>query len=161
MKYECFHLVLTVTHRCNLRCSYCYMGRQSPRSMTPEIGEAAIRRAVRSVRPGGVLELSFFGGEPLLEAELIEGLAEYARQAARAAEIRLRPGVTTNGTQSAGKAWDVMLREDLDVCVSHDGLPEAHNRCRRLPDGSGDALQVLGTINRLQAAGARSASFRS
>ncbi len=38
MKYECFHLVLMVTHRCNLRCSYCYMGRQSPRSMTPEIG---------------------------------------------------------------------------------------------------------------------------
>ncbi len=43
MKYGRFHLVLMVTHRCNLRCRYCYMGRQSPRSMSPEVGRAAIR----------------------------------------------------------------------------------------------------------------------
>ncbi len=153
MNYQRFHLVLMVTHRCNLRCRYCYMGRQSPRSMSPEMGRAAVRRAVRSIRPGGVLELGFFGGEPLLEAGLVEELADYARQAADAAEIELRPGLTTNGTQSAGKAWDVMFRRDLDLCVSHDGLPEVHNRCRRLPDGSGDAEQVLCTIRRLQDAG--------
>jgi uncharacterized protein len=121
--------------------------------MTPEIGKAAIRRAIRSVRPGGVLELSFFGGEPLLEAGLVEELADYARQATDAAKIRLRSGLTTNGTQSAGRAWNVMLRGDMDVCVSHDGLPEVHNRCRRMPDGSGDAVAVLGMINRLQDAG--------
>jgi uncharacterized protein len=129
------------------------MGRQSPRSMSREIGKAAIDRAVRSLQPGGLLELNFFGGEPLLEAELVDELADYAEQAAGAAQIRLRTGLTTNGTQSAGTAWQVMLRRDLDLCISHDGLPVAHDRSRRLPDGSGAAGQVMGTIRRLQDAG--------
>ena len=53
MKYSCFHLVLMVTHRCNLHCEYCYMGRHFSRSMKRETGEAAIRRAIRSVAPAG------------------------------------------------------------------------------------------------------------
>lgn len=153
MRYECFHLVLMVTHQCNLHCGYCYMGRHFSRVMPWETGRSAINRAIRSIRPGGFLELGFFGGEPLLEAELVAGLADYARETADAAGITLRLGLTTNGTQATGMAWDVMLRPDFDVCVSHDGLPEAHNRFRRGADGSGDALQVFDTIRRLGKAG--------
>ncbi|MEN6450200.1 MAG: radical SAM protein, partial [Thermoguttaceae bacterium] len=120
MRYGRFYLVLMVTHRCNLRCSYCYMGRQSARSMPLETGRAAIRRAIRSIRPGGVFELGFLGGVPLLEAGLVEELADYARRAADAANVELRLGLTTNGTQATGEAWRVMLRQDLDLCVSHD-----------------------------------------
>jgi uncharacterized protein len=153
MKYECFDLVLMVTHQCNLHCSYCYMGQHFSRAMAWETGKAAIERAIHSVRPGGVLELGFFGGEPLLEAELVARLADCAQNAAHAAKIDLRPGLTTNGTQCNGAAWDVMLRPDLDLCISHDGLPEIHNRFRRRSDGSGDAMQVFETIRRLQDAG--------
>jgi sulfatase maturation enzyme AslB (radical SAM superfamily) len=59
VKYECFHLVLMVTHACNLRCHYCYTGRKMSRSMDLRIGRAAIDRAIRSLRPGGTLELGF------------------------------------------------------------------------------------------------------
>ena len=68
MRYDRFHLVLMTTHACNLRCDYCYTGRKFRRAMPLEIGLAAIRRAARSLCPGGTLELGFFGGEPLLEA---------------------------------------------------------------------------------------------
>jgi uncharacterized protein len=153
MKYGCFHLVLMVTHQCNLRCSYCYVGRHFRRSMASATGEAAINRAIHSIEPGGVLELGFFGGEPLLEATLVGELADYARRAAEEAEIELRPGLTTNGTLCTGPAWDLMMRPDFDVCVSHDGLPEVHDRFRRREDGFGDALQVFDTIRRLGDAG--------
>jgi uncharacterized protein len=155
MKYECFHLVLMVTHRCNLRCSYCYVGRHYRRSMVYATGEAAISRAIRSIRPGGTLELGLFGGEPLLEAKLVGELADYAREAADEAKIVLRPGLTSNGTERNGAAWEVMVRPDLDLCISHDGLPAVHDRCRRRSDGCGDALQVFDTIRRLLDVGRR------
>jgi uncharacterized protein len=149
MKYDCFHLVLMVTHQCNLRCSYCYVGRHFRRSMAYATGEAAIERAICSIQPGGVLEFGFFGGEPLLEAKLVGELTDYARELADDAKIVLRPGLTTNGTERGGAAWDVMVRPDLDLCISHDGLPEVHDRFRRRADGCGDALLVFDTIRRL------------
>jgi uncharacterized protein len=153
MKYECFDLVLMVTHACNLRCDYCYVGRKRPQSMDPLVGRKAIDRAVRSIQPGGLLELGFFGGEPLLEAELVADLMGYACQSANAHGISLRMGLTTNGTLREGAAWDVLSRDDLDVCVSHDGLPEVHDRHRRTADGRGDARDVLATIERLLGCG--------
>lgn len=153
MAYDCFHLVLMVTHRCNLRCTYCYAGAKLPRSMSPEIGRKAIDRAIRSLEPGGILELGFFGGEPLLEANLVGQLLDHALQAAAREGLRLRPGLTTNGTLCTGAAWKVMLREELDLCVSHDGQPEVHNHHRRYPDGRGSSAQVFNTIHRLQHAG--------
>lgn len=120
--------------------------------MTAATGQAAIDCAMRSIRPGGTLELGFFGGEPLLEAELVEETLGYAGQAAEAAGIELRPGLTTNGMASTDAAWRVMLRPELQLAVSHDGLPQIHDRHRRRPDGSGTALKVLQTLRRLREA---------
>ena len=129
-RYERFQLVLMVTHACNLRCDYCYVGCKSPRSMNLALGLAAIRRAVRSLAHGGVLELGFFGGEPLLEAELVAELIGSARQIAAAADVGLQLQFTTNGTVLTAPAWQVMMLPDLELAVSHDGLPEVHDRHR-------------------------------
>jgi uncharacterized protein len=153
MALDGFHLVLMVTHRCNLRCDYCYMGRSRPQSLDPRFGRAAIHRAIRSLRPGGTLELGFFGGEPLLEAGLVATLLDYALHAAQAVGVTLKPGLTTNGTQRDGLAWQVMGRTELDLCISHDGLPDVHDRHRRRADGTSTSAEVLETIRRLRAAG--------
>ena len=152
MRYDRFHLVLMTTHACNLRCDYCYTGRKSPRAMPLEIGRAAIRRAARSLRPGGTLDLGFFGGEPLLEAAAIGGWIDFAQQITAAAGIGLRLGLTTNGTIVSEMAWTLMMRPDLELCVSHDGLPEVHDRHRRCGDQP-TARQVADTLARLLAAG--------
>ena len=149
MKYERFHLVLMATHACNLCCDYCYTGRKFPRVMQADVGRAAIRRAVRSLASGGRLELGFFGGEPLLEADLVADLLHFAEQATEPLGVRLRPGVTTNGTVLTASAWKLLTLDSVDVCISHDGLPEAHDRHRRT-GGSGSAEQVAETIRRLQ-----------
>jgi len=71
--YPRFGLVLMLTHACNLRCSYCYTGEKPPRSMEAHVGTRAIDRALASMEEGGTLELSLFGGEPVLEAGMVEG----------------------------------------------------------------------------------------
>lgn len=152
-RYEVFHLVLMVTHGCNLRCRYCYTGRKFRRSMRPQVGRAAIDCAIRSIQPGGILELGFFGGEPLLVPELVEELLEYATQAADASALELRVGLTTNGTATTKAAWRVMLRPEVHLAVSHDGLPQIHDRHRRRRDGSATSFQVSETLRTLIEAG--------
>jgi len=144
-----FGLVLMLTHDCNLRCSYCYAGAKSRRPMPQHIARKAIDRAVASLRPGGTLELGFFGGEPLLEAELLLAMADYAQFRARPRAVALALNLTTNGTVTTPEAWAAMTLPGTDLAVSHDGLPDVHNRHRRRPDGCATSCRVLRTIHRL------------
>jgi uncharacterized protein len=151
--YERFGLVLMVTHACNLRCSYCYTGTKTGRPMSPTVGRAAIERAAASIHPGGTLELGFFGGEPLLCSAFVAAMIDLAAQRTARAHVALEVSLTTNGTRTDGEAWAVMTRPGVQITVSHDGLPAAHDRHRRLPDGRGTSQLVQATIRRLLDAG--------
>lgn len=147
--YPRFGLVLMVTHTCNLRCSYCYTGRKTSRTLPEHVGRKAIDRAVRSLAPGGTLELGFFGGEPLLEPDLIAALIAHAEQRTTAAGAALALNLTTNGTITGPAARRLMTRPDLDLAISCDGRPEIHDRHRTLPVGGPTSNTVLATIRRL------------
>lgn len=147
--YEEFHLVLTVNHACNLRCTYCYTGEKFSRTMPDAIARHAIDRALHSIVAGGKLALGFFGGEPLIEAEMIDSLLEYVDRAARKKGIQLQPSLTTNGTLTGTCAWSIMTRPGLDLAVSHDGLPEIHDRHRLTVKGEPTSDRVNQTIGRL------------
>ncbi|MCE9553154.1 MAG: radical SAM protein [Planctomycetes bacterium] len=151
--YETFDLVLAVNHACNLRCHYCYTGAKLNRPMSREVAVAAIQRAVASLRPGGLLELGFFGGEPLLESRLVTDMIALAQDETQRAGLQLRFGLTTNGTVIDPEAWRVLCMPDLNLHISHDGLPGIHDRHRRGPDGRGSSARVLETIQRLLDAG--------
>jgi uncharacterized protein len=153
--YPRFGLVLMVTRDCNLRCTYCYAAAGSHLPMPEHIARKAIDRAVASVEPGGTLELGFFGGEPLLEAELVLAMADYARFRAAPRDLALALNLTTNGTVTTPEAWTAMTLPDMDLAVSHDGLPDVHDLCRRRHDGSATSCRVLRTIHRLLDEGAR------
>jgi uncharacterized protein len=151
--YARYSLVLMVTHACNMRCSYCYTGAKLPRSMPEAVGRKAVDRALASVEQGGTLDLGFFGGEPLLEADRVSSLIAYARQRAEAVGVEVIPGLTTNGTVAGGLAWALMILPELSLAISFDGLPRIHDRHRRFPDGSGSSRVVLDTMRRLREAG--------
>jgi len=151
--YGCFGLVLMATHACNLRCRYCYGGEKTDRSMPMVVAFTAIDRAVRSISPGGTLELGFFGGEPLLRAELISQVIEYARESTSLAGFSLKLSMTTNGTLNSETARAVMTMPEMELSISHDGLPEVHDRYRVDCNGGGTSSRVLGTIDRLQEEG--------
>jgi uncharacterized protein len=151
--YEKFSLVLMVTRTCDLQCGYCYVGRKSAATMSAATGRAAIDRAVRSVRPDGTLELGFFGGEPLLEGELVLELLDHADHRCRDRGIPLQPHLTTNGMHGGPVAWRAMTWPGMAISVSHDGLAEVHDRHRRTSDGRPTSAIVLDTIARLLDAG--------
>lgn len=154
-RYQRFSLVLMVTRNCTLRCDYCYVGSKSCRRLPEEFGTKAIDRALGSVGDGGTMELSFFGGEPLLEPELIELLIDHAEDRGRGRGIAVRPGLTTNGTLWQGGAWRLMTRPGMHVAVSHDGIPEIHDRHRPFADGRASSNAVLRTLSALTEAGVR------
>lgn len=148
-----FGLTLVVNHACNLRCSYCYTGEKVRRPLPPEFGRKAIDRAIRSIRPEGTLELSFFGGEPLIESELILDLVHYARSAAQSHDVRLALSMTTNGTIDSPAAWSVMTLPELELAISHDGLTSVHDKQRVTVDGHPSSQRVQNMMARLIDAG--------
>jgi uncharacterized protein len=119
--------------------------------MSDDIGCAAIERAVRSIESGGLLELVFFGGEPLLEAARIAMLAEFAAEQCRERHLQLKMQLTTNGTIDTTEAWKILTSPDIRIHISHDGVPEIHDRHRRRPGGENTSDAVLATIERLLA----------
>src|SRR4051794_20903198 len=136
--YKHFGLVLMVN-----------TGAKFNRCMDYTVGAKAIDRAIASIEPGGVLELGFSGGEPLVEARLVFDFVERARARTCFRDITLRLNLTTNGTQTSEEAWQVMSLADLDLAVSHDGLPHIHDRHRRSVDGQPTSALVEDTIRRL------------
>jgi uncharacterized protein len=142
-----------VTHGCNMSCSYCYNGPHYQLSMSTDVGQTAIDRSINSIERGGVLELGFFGGEPLLEAGLIRSLIDYARKNTQQAGLELLLALTTNATVTNHKAWSIVMMPEVDLAVSIDGRPGTHDRHRRFADGLGTSNVVLKTIARLLDAG--------
>lgn len=153
MSYKRFDLVLMVTHRCNLQCDYCYQPKKPLRSMSREVGWKAIDRALDVLELGGVLDLGFFGGEPLLEAELIGELVDHAYEVAEPKRQIIRPGLTTNGTVGTPAARRLLADRRIDFAVSFDGLPAIHDRHRKWPDGRGSSEHAWATIREFLDAG--------
>jgi len=150
--YPAFGLTLVVNHACNLRCSYCYTGAKFHAAMPVEMGDQAIHRALASVQVGGVLQLGFFGGEPLIEAARIRQWMRAARLAARAQGKQVRFNITTNGTLTDTDAQAVLMEPDLELAISCDGTAAQHDKHRRDAQGHGSFAQVEAALRKLTAA---------
>ena len=121
-------LTLTVTSRCNLGCSYCYVPRDGRDDMSADVARSAVDLLSenRKERPS----LSFFGGEPFLATDVMEAALE------RAAEVLRDPHVTctTNGTAMRGRGSELATRHGIELAMSLDGLRGPDER-KRGPDG--------------------------
>ena len=135
---------LCLTHACNLRCAYCYAGGKDSRSMSWQVAqrsvdfclERAVSRAALLGRPADA-QIGFFGGEPLLEWELLQRVFSYARTEACRLDVALRRTVTTNMTllDEPRAAW--LQEHKFHVGLSLDGNAAMHDALRRFPDGRG------------------------
>lgn len=117
-------LTLSLNHRCNLRCTYCYGGRKADRPMPLDVALRGLGLAF--ARPTPITYVLFFGGEPLLEPERIDAIATEARRRADAAGVTVRFGLTTNGTLLTDERLSLLERHGVRVTVSLDGDAEAH-----------------------------------
>ena len=147
-------LTLSVNHRCNLRCSYCYTGEKFHRPMSLEVAQRAVDFGLDQADQGFLL-LCFFGGEPLLELALMEQVTAYAKTQADDRGIRLSPSVATNGTLLDARRLRLLEQYRFAVQVSLDGCAPAHDATRPFHDGRPSHSRVARNLQRLLAAGFR------
>jgi len=147
--YVHFGLTLMVNHACNLRCKYCYTGAKFRQAMPLRVAQRAVDRAIQSLTLNGTLELGFFGGEPLIESELIIDIINYAISRAEWRGCDVVFNMTTNGTIVHPKAWKIITNRQMNVAISHDGLSVVHDTNRIGADGHASSAIVEETIHRI------------
>ncbi|MBK6514130.1 MAG: radical SAM protein [Polyangiaceae bacterium] len=147
-------VALVLTRACNLSCGYCFAGDKVKARMTPEVASAAIDLALdRADAAGERLELSFFGGEPLLEWDLLIELAAEARARADTRGMKIALQVTTNGTLLDAGRVSTLADLGVHVALSHDGTAWAHDTNRRTRGDRGTHAEVEAALDLLLACG--------
>jgi uncharacterized protein len=134
------HLTLHLTSRCNLRCSYCYVGKSNQSDMSVNTMRRAIEFAANERKAHGDSEgvgVVFFGGEPLLQRELIRETVRYCRDLETQGMPRFHFKVTTNGTLLDDAFFTDPDTGDVFAAISHDGIREAHDAHRVDIEGLG------------------------
>lgn len=149
IKAMCLH----VAHDCNLRCKYCFAGTgnySGQRSVMPiEVGKKAVDYLIHHSAGRRNLEVDFFGGEPLLNFELVRAVVEYARSLEREHNKKFRFTITTNGVLLDDEKIDFINREMYNVVLSVDGRKEVNDRVRARVDGSGCYDLIMPKFKRL------------
>jgi uncharacterized protein len=131
------HLTLHLTEACNLRCRYCYAPHRDGPEMTLETALAALELGRRVTPAGEVCGVAFFGGEPLLRWELLQQVVEAGQD--RGHRFKL----TTNGLDLTDERLDWLVEHHVLVAMSLDGVAEAHDPHRRLPEGRGSHARLV------------------
>lgn len=123
------HLTLFLTSCCNMQCSYCYLEHKNENVMSWEMAKKAVDWLCKNNERGSI---SFFGGEPLLQSDLLFHIADYIRK-----EIGSSIGlsVTTNGILLTPAIMKKMQEYNVFVVLSLDGYGEDANKHRKLKDG--------------------------
>ena len=135
---------LCLTHNCTLRCRYCYAGRKWQHSMSFETARLGMDLAIAEAqRMEGAVDLSFFGGEPLLEWDLLRRCYDYMQEHAPADPAPVRYGLTTNMTLLTADKLEWLAERDFMLGLSIDGSPAMHDLNRRFASGRGSHGAIL------------------
>ncbi len=127
-------LCLHVAHTCNLNCSYCFASQGKYHGeralMSFEVGKRALDFLIENSGTRRNLEVDFFGGEPLMNWDVVKDLVAYARVQEKIHNKNFRFTLTTNGVLIDDDVIDFANREMSNVVLSLDGRKEIHDRLR-------------------------------
>ena len=152
-------LVVNVTSKCNLSCTYCYEygedkiveASTKPRFMTEETAKKSVDFMFAESGESPVVHLTFFGGETLLNFKVLKSALAYANERAAVLGKRVDTSLTTNATLLRDEVIDWMVENDVGVTVSMDGDKEQQDRYRTFANGAGSYDVILPNIKQLLA----------
>ena len=134
-------LCLHVAHTCNLNCSYCFASQgkyQGERAlMTFEVGKRAIDFLIENSKGRRNLEVDFFGGEPLMNWDVVKQVVAYAREVEKEHNKNFRFTLTTNGLLIDDEVIEYSNKEMHNVVLSLDGRKHVHDHLRVYYAGKG------------------------
>ncbi|MDO5541275.1 MAG: thioether cross-link-forming SCIFF peptide maturase [Eubacteriales bacterium] len=140
-------LCLHIAHDCNLACQYCfaeegeYHGRRA--LMSFEVGKKALDFLISNSGNRRNLEVDFFGGEPLMNWQVVKDLVKYGREQEKLHNKKFRFTLTTNGVLLNDEVMEFCNREMANVVLSVDGRKEVHDKMRPFRGGKGSYDLVL------------------
>ena len=140
-------LCLHIAHTCNLNCEYCFASQGKYHGeravMSFEVGKRALDFLIEQSGSRRNLEVDFFGGEPLMNFEVVKQLVEYARSIEKEKGKNFRFTLTTNGLLIDDDVIDFCNREMCNVVLSLDGRKEIHDRYRVDYAGNGSWDRIV------------------
>ena len=146
-------LCLHVAHTCNLNCAYCFASQgkyHGDRAVMPfEVGKQALDFLVAHSGNRRNLEVDFFGGEPLMNFDVVKQLVAYARSIEKEKNKNFRFTLTTNGLLIDDDVIDFANREMSNVVLSLDGRKEIHDRYRVDYAGNGSWERIVPKFQKL------------
>ncbi len=146
-------LCLHVAHTCNLNCSYCFASQGKYHGdravMSFEVGKRALDFLIENSGNRRNLEVDFFGGEPLMNFQVVKDLVAYARTVEKEHNKNFRFTLTTNGVQIDDDVIEFANRECSNVVLSLDGRKEIHDRFRVDYAGNGSWDRIVPKFQKL------------
>ena len=147
-------LCLHVAHDCNLSCRYCFAGEGEYHGarglMSYETGKQALDFLIDNSGSRHNLEVDFFGGEPLLNIDVVRQLVAYGRSREAESNKHFRFTLTTNGVLLDDEIIAFLNAEMDNVVISLDGRKEVHDRMRPLRGGQGSYDMILPKLLRFK-----------
>lgn len=148
-------MCLNIAHDCNLRCEYCFAAKGDfgrGRMLMPfEVGKKAIDFLIEKSEGRHNLEVDFFGGEPLMNFEVVKQVVNYARSIEKEHNKNFRFTITTNGVLLTDDKIDFINREMSNCVLSLDGRKGVNDLLRVKVDGSGSYDNVVPKFQKLVA----------
>ena len=145
-------LCLHVSHDCNLRCKYCFADEGAYHSvretMSFEVAKSAIDFLLENSGNRKVLEVDFFGGEPLMNFDVVKRTVYYAKAEAEKRGKRFLFTTTTNGLLLDDETIRFLNEEMENVVLSLDGRKEVHDAVRKTVNGKGSFDAVIEKIKK-------------
>ena len=149
IKALCIH----IAHTCNLNCSYCFASQgkyHGDRAMMSfEVGKRALDFLVENSGSRRNLEVDFFGGEPLMNFDVVKEMVAYARSIEKEHNKNFRFTLTTNGMLIDDDVIDFANKEMSNVVLSLDGRKEIHDRYRVDYAGNGSWERIVPKFQKL------------
>lgn len=149
IKAMCMH----VAHTCNLTCDYCFASQGKYHGdralMSFEVGKQALDFLVANSGNRKNLEVDFFGGEPLLNWQVVKDLVQYGRELEKQHNKKFRFTLTTNGMLLNDEVIEFANKEMHNVVLSLDGRKQIHDRLRRTVTGQGSYDTIVPKFQKL------------
>lgn len=146
-------LCLHIAHDCNLACRYCFAGKgeyQGDRAlMSFEVGKKALDFLIQNSGNRKNLEVDFFGGEPLMNFQVVKDLVKYGREQEKIHNKNFRFTLTTNGILLDDEVMEFANKEMSNVVLSIDGRKEINDYMRPSKNGKGSYELILPKFKKL------------
>lgn len=146
-------ICLNVSHDCNLRCKYCFASKGDFNCKREIMSLDTAKKAIDFLvsHSGNIknLEMDFFGGEPLMNFDVVKETVKYARSLEKKYSKNFRFTLTTNGLLLDDDKIDFINKEIYDVVLSLDGRKETNDKFRVTKTGTGSYDLVLPKFKKL------------